>query len=964
MLDTPDTALADPELARFQELLRGVFRFEADDVDFGIYRILNAKREDIDRFIAEVLPATVSSALEGYASEEQVALHEQLSALKARVVADLGGAALDDSGDIAEAYAATPLGEQVAALKEAVGRFELAASTRAAIFNDLYRFFDRYYLDGDFVPTRRYGRDDAYVIPYRGENVLLHWANRDQYYVKSDDAFRAYAFRAGSGRVGFVLDVREAEPPSDQVAAEDEDSSKARFVVLQDAPLDWNEEQRLLTVGFAWRSLSSREVASYSGKQRAKVQSQINEGTAKALIEAIVALGEPCTALGGADSLAALLDRHIARFTKRNTADFFVHRDLAGFLTRELDFFITHEVLSLDDIIGGEATRLQLSRARVVRAVGAAVIAFLAQIEDLQRWLFEKPKLILSTDYCITIDRVDDDVLVDALASDSQRSEWQEMFGVTVSADAVASATREKFPHLVVDTRHFDEDFKWRLLAGIGDVDSALDGVLVKSESFHALRMLAPRYRDSVQATYIDPPFNTDTSQFLYRDSYRDSCWLTLLANRIEVAKPLLRRDSAFFVHLDENSNYYARFLLDSLFGRGSFRDEIIWRIGWGSGYKVKAPSFVRNHETIFLYGANGRPFFAKDRMGIPYQDVPIAEVEDAVAEIVKSFGLANPSFARQRLVFLAADGTVYKVTEGKTRKSGTYWVEDTWNANEYEQLDSNKIKRNAAEYTPNGSLLTQKPEQLLQRAIISTSNEGDFVLDFFAGSGTTPAVAKKLNRRFLAIEPGQYFDTDVLWRMKQVLWGKQVGISKVVGHTGGGFFKYQTLESYEDALENLSFDSSVASLGQSLFGSDYAVRYAFNAEARPVSALPESVTDPFSLRLRVSGAGGREAAVDLVETFNALNGLRAVRYLAVEHAGTAYRAVLGEQGAKRWAVIWRSLESYDEASLTRDRVTLSESVLPALAGDDPPDRIYVNAECALEGAESADALLNRLLGI
>jgi adenine-specific DNA-methyltransferase len=199
--------------------------------------------------------------------------------------------------------------------------------------------------------------------------------------------------------------------------------------------------------------------------------------------------------------------------------------------------------------------------------------------------------------------------------------------------------------------------------------------------------------------------------KFLYRDTYRDSCWLTLIANRVEVARPLLRKDAAFFLHLDENSNYYARFLLDSLLGRSSFQDEIIWRIGWGSGYKVKAPSFVRNHETIFLYGANGRPFFAKERMGIPYHDVPIAAVQDAVDQIIASFGIEHPTFARQRIVFLAADGTTYKVTAGKEAKSGTYWVEDTWNANEYEQLDSNKIKRNAAEYTPNGSLLTQKPE-------------------------------------------------------------------------------------------------------------------------------------------------------------------------------------------------------------------------------------------------------------
>jgi adenine-specific DNA-methyltransferase len=197
---------------------------------------------------------------------------------------------------------------------------------------------------------------------------------------------------------------------------------------------------------------------------------------------------------------------------------------------------------------------------------------------------------------------------------------------------------------------------------------------------------------------------------------------------------------------------------------------------------------------------------------------------------------------------------------------------------------------------------------------------------------------------------------------MKQVLWGKQVGISKLVEHNGGGFFRYQTLESYEDALENVVFDSSVSTLGHDLFGRAYPIRYAFNAEARPHAVLPESVTDPFALRLGLSGTGGQETSVDLVETFNALSGMRPVRYMTIENADTTYRAVLGEQGAKRWAVIWRALDSYDEESLGRDRDALREVVLPELVGEEPADQVFVNGECVLEGAESADALLNRLL--
>lgn len=782
--------------------------------------------------------------------------------------------------------------------------------------------------------------------------------------MKSDDVFRAYAFRAGNAQVGFLLQPTEplAEGAGEDGEEPDEGKpSKARYAVLAKDAIDWDEEERILRITFAWRKLASSEVPQFPGTQQAKVQGHINEATVESLMTQVVKLKDACTELGGADRLAELLEQHLARFTSRNRSDFFVHRDLQGFLNRELDFFLTHEVLTLGDVIASaEAVTLDVRRAAVVRRAGQAIISFLSQVENLQRFLFEKPKLILRTNFCATVDRLTDETVGQAITSSSQREEWETLYKVAVTQETSPVDLRDNHPHLVVDTAHFDDDFKWQLLADFDDVDAALDGVLVKSESFHALRVLAPRYSQEVQSTYIDPPFNTENSQFLYRDTYRDSCWLTLMANRIEAARPLLKKDAAFFLHLDENSNYYARFLLDSIFGRSSFRDEIIWRIGWVSGYKTQAPSFVRNHETIFLYGANGKPFFAKERMAIPYVDIPLDRVKDEVARIIAAFDLEDPVFARQRLVFASPDGTIYKV--GSDDKSGNYWIEDTWNSNEYEQLDSNKIKRNVAEYTPNGSVLTQKPEQLLQRIITATSNENDIILDFFAGSGTTAAVAKKLGRRFITIEPGEYFESDVLWRMKQVLFGHQVGISKLVNHTGGGFFKYQTLETYEDAIENLAFDDSVGDVGRSLFGTDYTVKYVFDAETKPNSMLPDALGDPFALSIRLSGSGGVEAPVDLVETFNSLSGLRAVRYLTETHNEVSYRCVLGEQEGKIWAVVWRSLPTYDEEALALDREVLADQVMPSLCGDRSPDRIFVNAECVLAKAESIDALLNRLL--
>ena len=218
------------------------------------------------------------------------------------------------------------------------------------------------------------------------------------------------------------------------------------------------------------------------------------------------------------------------------------------------------------------------------------------------------------------------------------------------------------------------------------------------------------------------------------------------------------------------------------------------------------------------------QPYFDKSKAKIPYQSFEEKTISNEIANIKKAWGLENLRDLRLKLVFKDAHDNVYKT--GLSAKSGQYNVEDTWNSNEYEDLHSNKIKRNAAEYTPNGSEITQKPEQLLRRAIEVSSKQGDIILDFFAGSGTTPAAAVKLGRKFVAVEMGQYFDTDMLWRMKQVLFGRLVGISGQIDYRGGGMFKYIRLESYEDALDSIEFAQPAGQLPELESSDEYLIKY------------------------------------------------------------------------------------------------------------------------------------------
>jgi len=202
---------------------------------------------------------------------------------------------------------------------------------------------------------------------------------------------------------------------------------------------------------------------------------------------------------------------------------------------------------------------------------------------------------------------------------------------------------------------------------------------------------------------------------------------------------------------------------------------------------------------------------FKKDEATIPYRSFSVKTIKSELTSIAKKWKIPAKEIKNVKVVLKDNKDKVYKI--GLESKDGGYWMEDTWNCSEYEDLHSNKIKRNAKEYTPNGSEITQKPEQLLRRIIDLATSKGDIVVDFFAGTATSIAVAHKLKRKWIGVELASYFETDALYRMKHVLGGQTqrepVGISNSVGWSGGGFFKYYYLEQYEDALRRTKYDDA-----------------------------------------------------------------------------------------------------------------------------------------------------------
>ena len=879
---------------RLKDLLRELFQLDRGDLDFGLYRIMNMKAAEIEAFLDRDLLPQVKTALAGVADEQRAALDAEL----ARHIQSARDLKVDPD--------ASP---RVTELREQLSEATADAQAEADVYGHLANFFARYYNEGDFMSLRRYssGGEPTYLIPYDGEEVKLHWANADQYYVKTTENYASYAFLAGEGDAAFRVRFEIAAADNEKDNIKEANGKQRRFVLAEDAVALDDEE---LVVRFEHRPLTEREKRDWPGNS-ARQQDRIDADTAAHILAAVERL-DPARRLPlaapaptDADPERTLLAKHVGHYTAKNSFDYFIHKDLGGFLGRELDLYLKTDVLDLQDLALGDADRLRraLGRMRAVREIGDKLITFLAQLEDFQKRLWLKKKFVLETHWCVTLDRVPEALYPEVVANKAQWEEWEDLFAIDEIADGEGNDFLKANSYLVLDTRHFDCDFKDRLLTALSEnssLDEEIDGLLIDGDNLQAQNLLKMRYREQVQCVYIDPPFNTGLDGFLYKDGYFHSSWLAMMESRIRETDALLSRDGTLYVHIDYTEKERLKLLLDTYF---SYITEIVWRIGWVSGYKSAAEKFIRNHDTIYQYGKTESPLFIKNY--IPYS-------ED------------------------------YRRRDGNIPSGKGYPIEDTWNCSEADQLHSIQIMSFSKEKVGNQAL-TQKNENLIARMIESSSRRGDVILDYFLGSGTTTAVAHKLGRRYIGVEAGEHFYSYSLPRMKRVLGGDPYGISSNAGWQGGGVFKYIRLESYEDTLDGLVVTPLAGDLlaeNDPAMVEDYRLRYSLDAETvGSPCLLGRDFRDPFAYTLSVVRDGvRREAPVDLPETFNLLLGLRVESRRRLD--GVLAIAGKDPQG-QSCLILWRDLDETNNDALNR-WVSRNRKVFPAL------DLIYANGDHTL----------------
>lgn len=954
----------------FVAKLKEIFMMDHAELDFGIYRIMNQKRQDIMQFLEHDLLPQVKKVLEGDGANDTASIIARMKEIEQQAASF--GASAD----------ANPEYQQ---LKQ---RLESAADTAALqndVFSHLVTFFSRYYDNGDFISKRRY-KDNTYAIPYNGEEVKLHWANADQYYIKSSEYFRDYSFVLPTSRrkVHFVLKDASTEQNNNKAA----NNMERRFALYA------KEGQPFLEVNADGLNIYfTYELMPKATKQDALLAeafAAIRPAVPEAFMELLTTKAPTAK-----DANRTLLEKHLNDYTAKNSFDYFIHKDLGSFLRRELDFYIKNEVMHLDDL---DAAHIQgqLTMIKAIKQVGEKIIRMLAQLEDFQKRLWLKKKFVVQCDYCITLDRVPETLYGEICANDRQRDEWVRLFAIDeIKGDLVnvgySDPLTEEFlkqnPFLVLDTAFFTAAFKHKLLAGMENIDEQCNGLLINSDNFQALELLQEKYAKSVRTIFTDPPYNTDASAIIYKNSYKDSSWLSMMYDRLRSANLLLSDDAIGCVTIDDFEFHRLRSVMSQMYSEECIAG--IVGIKSNPAGRSTAKGFSIAHE----YG-----IFFKTTIDTPIGRLEHSEKQKARYKFTDSKGQfewvnfrkhggANAyRTARPRLfypIIIDGDGfkipkmhfehgeyiidedipsnvsVIYPITptgEEKTWKWGHETVLENldefsvrtdqtgekgiylksrlqdgtlpltiWDKSEYSSTEygTNLIKNMFGQ--GDAFSFPKSIHTVIDAIQVCNPFSNGIILDFFAGSATTAHAVIGLNRKddgnrkYLLCEVNEYCKSVTSERIEKAIYSPDWKDGKPISRNGiSQCFKYIRLEQYEDTLNNLEVKQRQTAIGTNEgFRESYMLSYMLDTETKDSLLNLKMFENPFAMTLKTTKDNELvETPVDMVETFNYLIGLE------VETEGW-YRdgnicVVIGRthRNKLRTLVIWRNCNEIGNETL------------------------------------------------
>ncbi|EKE83002.1 DNA methylase family protein [Helicobacter pylori R030b] len=711
------------------------------------------------------------------------------------------------------------------------------------LFDKLYSFFKRYfsanggiYFNDTPLYDNLYTKSDYEKCSLKKDTALFY-KTKDLYYVKSETIYKDFCFELENIIFNF-----------DTSSLESKKYNEKTDLVFHLERID--QETNTLNFKVALSSQGS--------------QTKINE-ILKECSNQGVKLDEE------------ILKKAFVKFKKQGSMDYFIHKNALGFLKEQLDLYLFEYLFKEISVF----TKERLDGINIIKEVALEVIVLVSEFENELCKIWNKPRFVLNSHFIVSLDKLkaknyDLNKITNHPNYPKQVKEWQDL-----NLETKDNLLENEF--LPLDTIYFkdlEEEIKDQFS------ENEINGTLIKSENYQALNSLKNRYKGTIDCIYIDPPYNTQNNEFIYADNFKRSSWLAMMENRLELAHALLSDKGAMFISIDDNEQANLKILCDEIFGEDNFVGDFIRKtksttndakIGLNYQHEFLLCYAKDKNYTNLLGGEKNLENYKNpdnDPNGAWINGDPSAKSGNMKTGY---FGVTNPytnkvdyppvgmfwRFSQNTLQKHIDEGRICFKKDHKDNERGFIYkrylkdlktTKKTFDSlifsdNCYMNQAATKelISLGFAEIFKNA-----KPESLIATILEHATQENDLVLDFFAGSGTTCAVAHKLKRKYIGVEMGEHFESVILPRLKKVVGGFKSGAAKEFN--GGGAIKVYELESYEEILRKIKYQNNDKPLA-------YEEQY---------SDLVECTNDSYALNVEALESMG----VDIKETLQNLHGV------------------------------------------------------------------------------------------
>lgn len=989
--------------------LKEMFQFNANDLDFGIYRIYNLKRKEIENFIdgkdEQCLEPIINKTLELVSNiEKQVELTSLTAYLKKFNQESLVNDPAANFEKIQQLIINFGDNDQekeslTSALTASTKEFNITDEIKDKIYNHILGYFEMYYSNGDFGYNNR--SRNLYKVPYEadydGNDTMFHWKHKGSLYIKTGNSFNAIKFKLKHLDKEFELRLETNDnSTSEEVARNNNKDTKLKHYKFN----RFEEKDGITRIVFNLSDSSTTKADLFKSlftevfKSKANLDNylfaddkpvfndltddydKVQDGSVKGIgalrvnrktllnkvnknfergskIEIISENGQERFSDETLETIYNI-DQKLNSFYIGNDSDYFIHENLQEFLTQEKERYIKNHILSdLKSILDGKLDNTTLIIAKAFELVSSRIIEFLSAIEEFQKKLFTMKKKVVESEYCLTIDNIDEKYYQEILENKAQLAEWEYLFSVKVKTLADLKAQ----PTMVLDTKFFRQKdgsnpFKDNILAEIENLDERTNGLLINSENYQALNLLQEKYKGQIKCTYIDPPYNAKSSSIIYKNHFKHSSWATLMHNRLKIGKNLLANNGVHIVAIDENEQENLGQILRELYPEHhqtcvtvvhnasgiqgdnfSYSSEFAYftypKIGRiiGNEKREEEDADTRNFRDVTGEDSKREaaancfyPIIVKDGKVIGFGDVSDDDYHPGNINIIREDGSieiypVDPNgierkwrFARQTVEAIKDELSVKFIKKRKVwdieRTKDTFNFKTTWSDSKYfannhgtqplnNIIGKNKFSFPKSIYTVMDSLRAG-----------TYKGENGLVIDYFAGSGTTGHSVIKLNKedenynlKYILTEMGVYFEPVTKTRIQKVIYSQNWKDGKPLDNDGSNkhIFKYFVLEQYEDILDAIEqFEGETPK--------NLPLKYLYKPELNKINSTLD-VSKPFGNKIKY-GQPTKVGFVDLVDTYNYLQGYE-VKSIKPYTIGKKYYKVVETSDT---LVIWRDI--------------------------------------------------------